>query len=158
MAAQPEHETISVRRMIDSPFADMNHKNVVRNSSPGLRQLPWECNVSLSSNRKSGCTNPSLQGELTMPQSLSVVYIHLVFSTKNRQPFFRDKEIRVRLHAQLGGISKTLGCPPILTGGRGGSCAPSSSFRSHHHSSRMDQRIEAGVEPLAEKRICAFGF
>ena len=52
-----------------------------------------------------------------MPQSLSAVYIHLVFSTKNRQPFLRDKVIRTRLHAQLGGISKALGCAPILTGG-----------------------------------------
>src|SRR5213076_1455062 len=52
-----------------------------------------------------------------MPQSLSAVYIHLVFSTKNRQPFLRDVEMRTRLHAQLGGISKTLGCAPILTGG-----------------------------------------
>src|SRR6266550_6770484 len=52
-----------------------------------------------------------------MPQSLSAVYIHLVFSTKNRQPFLRDLDIRTRLHAQPGGISKTLGCAPILTGG-----------------------------------------
>ncbi|HZI48378.1 MAG TPA: transposase [Pyrinomonadaceae bacterium] len=52
-----------------------------------------------------------------MPQSLSAVYIHLVFSTKNRYPFLRDPDIRVTLHAQLGGISKTLGCAPILTGG-----------------------------------------
>ena len=52
-----------------------------------------------------------------MPQSLCAVYIHLVFSTKNRQPFLRDKVIRTRLHAQLGGISKPLGCAPILTGG-----------------------------------------
>ena len=52
-----------------------------------------------------------------MPQSLSAVYIHLVFSTKNRQPLLRDVEMRTRLHSQLGGISKTLGCAPILTGG-----------------------------------------
>src|SRR6266566_9715573 len=52
-----------------------------------------------------------------MPQSLSVVYIHLVFSTKHRQPFLRDVEMRTRLHSQLGGISKTLGCAPILSGG-----------------------------------------
>src|SRR5438270_9462507 len=52
-----------------------------------------------------------------MPQSLSAVYIHLVFSTKNRQPLLRDVKIRTRLHSQLGGISKTLGCAPILTGG-----------------------------------------
>ena len=52
-----------------------------------------------------------------MPQSLSAVYIHLVFSTKSRLPFLKDKEIRARLHSQLGGISNTLGCAPILTGG-----------------------------------------
>jgi putative transposase len=52
-----------------------------------------------------------------MPQSLSAVYIHLVFSTRNREPFLRNFEMRTKLHAQLGGISKTLGCPPILTGG-----------------------------------------
>jgi REP element-mobilizing transposase RayT len=52
-----------------------------------------------------------------MPQSLSAVYIHLVFSTKNRQPFLPDKDMRVDLHAQFGGISKKLDCPPILVGG-----------------------------------------
>jgi REP element-mobilizing transposase RayT len=52
-----------------------------------------------------------------MPQSLSAVYIHLVFSTKNRRPLLRDKEGRDALHAYLGGISKQLDCPPILIGG-----------------------------------------
>src|SRR2546425_2399371 len=49
-----------------------------------------------------------------MPQSLSAVYIHLVFFTKERRPFLRDKSVREKLHAQLGGISKTLECPPLL--------------------------------------------
>ncbi len=52
-----------------------------------------------------------------MPQSLSAVYIHLVFSTKDRRPFLRDKSVRVSLHSQLGGISKTLECPPLQVGG-----------------------------------------
>ncbi len=52
-----------------------------------------------------------------MPQSLSAVYIHLVFSTKERRPFLRDKTIRESLHAQLGAISKVVECPPILVGG-----------------------------------------
>jgi len=52
-----------------------------------------------------------------MPQSLSVVYIPLVFSTKERRPFLRDKPIRDKLNAQLGGISKTLECPPLIVGG-----------------------------------------
>ena len=52
-----------------------------------------------------------------MPQSLSAVYIHLVFSTKNREPFLRDEKMRASLHSELGGISKKLECPPIITGG-----------------------------------------
>ena len=52
-----------------------------------------------------------------MPQSLSAVYIHLVFSTKERRPFLRDETIRESLHSYLGGISKQLECAPIITGG-----------------------------------------
>jgi len=44
-----------------------------------------------------------------MPQSFSVVYIHLVFSTKDRRPFLPDKVIRESLHAYLGAVSKQLG-------------------------------------------------
>jgi REP element-mobilizing transposase RayT len=52
-----------------------------------------------------------------MPQSLSAVYIHLVFSTKGRRPFLRDETIRSSLHPYLGKISKQLRCAPIITGG-----------------------------------------
>ena len=37
-----------------------------------------------------------------MPQSLSVVCLHLVFSTKDRRPFLREQKIRESLHAYLG--------------------------------------------------------
>lgn len=52
-----------------------------------------------------------------MPQSLSAVYIHLVFSTKERRPFLKDRATREALHAYLGGISKRLDCQPIIVGG-----------------------------------------
>src|SRR5437773_2609677 len=52
-----------------------------------------------------------------MPQSLFVVYIHMVFSTKERRPFLRDHRIREKAHAYLGEVSKRLDCPPILAGG-----------------------------------------
>ena len=52
-----------------------------------------------------------------MPQSLSAVFIHLVFSTKNRRPLLRPDTLRAEMHAYLGGISKTLDCPPLLVGG-----------------------------------------
>ena len=52
-----------------------------------------------------------------MPQSLSAVYIHLVFSTKNRRPFLRDPALRASLHAYLGEISNRLDCQPVIAGG-----------------------------------------
>ncbi|MBN1867772.1 transposase [Candidatus Sumerlaeota bacterium] len=52
-----------------------------------------------------------------MPQSLAAVYLHLVFSTKNRTPLLRERPFREHAHEYLGGVSKTLGCPPIRVGG-----------------------------------------
>lgn len=47
-----------------------------------------------------------------MPQSLAKVYLHLIFSTKNRERSLRD-DIRTDLHAYMGGILNQLGCAPI---------------------------------------------
>ena len=52
-----------------------------------------------------------------MAQSLSAVFVHVVFSTKDRQPFLRSAVIRAEMHAYLGGVSATLDCPPLLVGG-----------------------------------------
>ena len=48
-----------------------------------------------------------------MPQSLSNIYIHLIFSTKDRHPFLTDT-IRADLHSYLGQVGKTLECPILL--------------------------------------------
>jgi putative transposase len=47
-----------------------------------------------------------------MPQSLAKIYIHLVFSTKNRERVLPDG-IRANLHAYMGGTLNGLGCSPI---------------------------------------------
>jgi REP element-mobilizing transposase RayT len=52
-----------------------------------------------------------------MSQSLAKVYLHLVFSTKNRQPFLRDKQLRTQCHAYLAGTCKARGSPSIIVGG-----------------------------------------
>jgi REP element-mobilizing transposase RayT len=52
-----------------------------------------------------------------MPQSLSKIIIHCVFSTKNRRLFLRDANLRTELHAYLGGILKQHDCQPIVIGG-----------------------------------------
>jgi len=54
-----------------------------------------------------------------MAQSLSAVYLHAVFSTKDRHPYLTNSELRNEMHAFLGGISRELECPPIMIGGVG---------------------------------------
>ena len=52
-----------------------------------------------------------------MPQSLARVVLHVVFSTKNRDPFLKDPELRARLHAYMAGTLQAIGCEPILING-----------------------------------------
>jgi putative transposase len=47
-----------------------------------------------------------------MPQSLAKIYIHLIFSTKNREPLLPD-EIRPELHKYMAGILRDLQSPSI---------------------------------------------
>jgi REP element-mobilizing transposase RayT len=52
-----------------------------------------------------------------MPQSLAQIYLHIVFSTKERRPFLADSAIRDEMHNYLGGICNNLGCPILRVGG-----------------------------------------
>lgn len=51
-----------------------------------------------------------------MGQSLVKNYLHIIFSTKYRQPLISEP-VENELHAYLGGICKNLECTPIKVGG-----------------------------------------
>ena len=51
-----------------------------------------------------------------MPQSLVKLYVHIIFSTKNRRPLI-DEEIENALYSYLGGICNRLECFPLKIGG-----------------------------------------
>jgi REP element-mobilizing transposase RayT len=51
-----------------------------------------------------------------MPQSLSRVIIHIIFSTKDRNPWL-DAEVRPRMHAYLATICRDLGAETFRVGG-----------------------------------------
>jgi putative transposase len=53
----------------------------------------------------------------SMPQSLSAVYLHAVFSTKERWPYLSDPAFRAEVHSVLAGITNRLDCPPVEIGG-----------------------------------------
>jgi putative transposase len=48
-----------------------------------------------------------------MPQSLSRLYVHLIFSTKDRTPLITET-VRDPLHAYMSGILQNLGCFVVL--------------------------------------------
>src|SRR4051812_8520892 len=51
-----------------------------------------------------------------MPQSLAKVYVHVVFSTKNREPVLADTW-RDELFSVIGGTANNLGCQSMIVGG-----------------------------------------
>ena len=51
-----------------------------------------------------------------MPQSLSKVILHIIFSTKNREPWL-DPELRPRMHAYLATLCRDLGAELVRVGG-----------------------------------------
>jgi putative transposase len=51
-----------------------------------------------------------------MPQSFAAILIHLVFSTKNREPYLTP-EIESELHPYLATIFRELGCPSLCING-----------------------------------------
>jgi REP element-mobilizing transposase RayT len=52
-----------------------------------------------------------------MPQSLAQIYVHLIFSTKQRQPLLVDGDFRKRTHAYLAGICDQQASPAVTIGG-----------------------------------------
>ena len=63
-------------------------------------------------------TNPErVSADLSMPQSLSAVYIHFVFSVKDRRPLLRNLVLRDSIHAYVGSVYKHLDCPALAIGG-----------------------------------------
>jgi putative transposase len=51
-----------------------------------------------------------------MPQSLSLVLLHVVFSTKDRTPFLTPA-LRPKLHAYIATVTRNLDCDCFLVGG-----------------------------------------
>ncbi len=52
-----------------------------------------------------------------MSQSLSKMWSHLIFSTKDRYPFLSDNNVREQLHAYMATILRNHDCPTLQIGG-----------------------------------------
>jgi putative transposase len=54
-----------------------------------------------------------------MPQSLAQIYVHIIFSTKNRRPLLIDENLRKEMHAYLAKILEQSDSPALTIGGTG---------------------------------------
>ncbi len=52
-----------------------------------------------------------------MPQSLNKIFLHLIFSTKDRIPFLADSVMLGKTHAYLAKACLELGAPAVIVGG-----------------------------------------
>ncbi len=52
-----------------------------------------------------------------MPQSLARIWLHIVFSTKERRAYLQNADIRDEMFRMLGYHAKEAGCPPARVGG-----------------------------------------
>jgi putative transposase len=52
-----------------------------------------------------------------MPQSLARIWVHLIFSTKDRHPFLSDKLLRTDTHAYLATVLRSHECETLIVGG-----------------------------------------
>ncbi len=77
-----------------------------------------------------------------MGQSLAKNYIHIVFSTKHRQPLIHPPKER-ELHSYLGAVCKALQCPVIAVGG----------YTDHIHILCMLSKNRTLVELVQELKI-----
>lgn len=48
-----------------------------------------------------------------MPQSLSRLHVHVIFSTKNREPRITDA-VRHDLHRYMAAVLRNMDCPPVI--------------------------------------------
>ena len=52
-----------------------------------------------------------------MPQSLVQIYVHVIFSTKDRRPFLKESAFREQLHGYLSGICRKQDTPSLIVDG-----------------------------------------
>lgn len=87
-----------------------------------------------------------------MPQSLAQVAVHLVFSTKHREPFLCP-ECRDRTFRYLAGILNELDCPVVLVGGMSDHVHLLFSLSRTLAMSRVVEEVKKGSSKWAKEHV-----
>jgi REP element-mobilizing transposase RayT len=77
-----------------------------------------------------------------VPQTLSAIFVHVIFSTKGREPLISD-DIAPRLHAYMGGIARQEEAVALAIGGINDHVHLLLSLSPKHSSSNLIRDIKA---------------
>ena len=83
-----------------------------------------------------------------MAQSLSRLWTHLIFSTKNRFPFLSDKTIRIDMHGYLANMLREQDCETLIVNG----------VEDHVHALFALSRIRAIADVVKEIKRTSSGW
>ena len=83
-----------------------------------------------------------------MAQSLSRLWTHLIFSTKNRFPFLSDKTIRTNMHGYLAKVLREHDCETLIVNG----------VEDHVHALFALSRIRAIADVVKEIKRTSSGW
>ena len=97
-------------------FVPLAPKGAAFIGSPGQRLRFRGTQKSASAKKRDSHLAPFRSIIGIMPQSLSRVIVHIIFSTKDREPWL-DSEVRQRMHAYLATVCRDLGAEVVRVGG-----------------------------------------
>jgi len=110
-----DNVAISSRSLLEQLCSRDAYAEGVTSHSPASRSACWVDETRILCTLKA--FHPYALNGQPMSQSLSQIYLHLVFSTKNRLPFLTDKSIRSDVQAYLRGACEGQKSPSLITGG-----------------------------------------
>ena len=94
-----------------------------------------------------------------MPQSLSNLLTHLIFSTKNREPLLVGKDLQQRTHSYLATVLKDMQCPALIVGGVADHVHILCQLAKTQSVSNIMERIKASSSKwLKTQGSCTFGW
>lgn len=92
-----------------------------------------------------------------MPSTHASLHYHLVFSTKNREPWLAPTS-RVRVHEYLGGIMRGLNGVPHAVGGTGDHVHVSAALRATHCLADVMRELKSESSAWIHREFGLHGF
>jgi REP element-mobilizing transposase RayT len=90
-----------------------------------------------------------------MPQSLAKILVHIVFSTKNRQPLI-DPAIEPQLHSYMATVFRSLESPVLLIGGTNDHVHSLCSLSRNYAMKELLQEVKRSTSKWAKTKGAAY--